>query len=109
MFYGGIKAGGQGYDCACAAQANVVSAIRTESAATGIETFNPASIANNTPILVDNALVINKRAPQLTVQFKGKQCAESAPINTGRTCDEQGRRLLYSRRRNDCCFADPVD
>jgi hypothetical protein len=42
MLYNGIKAGRQGDDCAFAARADEIPAIRAEIATTGIQAFNPA-------------------------------------------------------------------
>src|ERR1700722_13372879 len=113
---GSIKASRQSNDCACAAQANEISAIRTENATAGIQAFNPASVANNEPLRGDrqdavgptvqeqqvflridgkatrigNAIVMNKGSAQAPVQFKGEERAKSVSIGAGCARDEKG-------------------
>src|SRR5580704_15427989 len=49
VLYGSIKASRQSNDCPCAAQANEIPAILAENATAGIQSFNPASVANSNP------------------------------------------------------------
>src|ERR1700722_16375475 len=83
--YGSIKPSRQSNDCACAAQANEIPAIRAENATAGIQAFNPASVANNVSLRGDRqdavGPTIQEQQVFLRIDGKATRIGDAIVIN----------------------------
>src|SRR5579863_2355237 len=87
VLYSRIKAGRQSNDGTCAAQADEIAAIRAEIATAGIQTFNPASVANHQPLRGDRQYTIGPTVQEqqvfLWVDGKATWIGNAIVINKG--------------------------
>src|ERR1700722_10675844 len=89
VLYRSIKPSRQSNDCTCAARANEIPPIRAENAPAGIQTFNPASVANNEPLRGDrkDAVGPTVQEQQVFLRMGGKatRIGNAIVMNKGST------------------------